>query len=154
MASLEDAGFAWLHCKRVAACLVGTLRARSGHLDCPVEAVARRGYGHGAGMMVAMELRPGVAVDEAALSAFAAEHGVTRLLLFGSVLREDFRADSDVDILIEFLPGRVPGLLRLAEMELELEGLLGRTVELRTRNDLSRHIRDRVMGEARPIYAA
>jgi predicted nucleotidyltransferase len=105
-------------------------------------------------MMVAMELRPGVAVDEAALSAFAAEHGVARLLLFGSVLREDFRADSDVDILIEFLPGRVPGLLRLAEMELELEGLLGRTVELRTRNDLSRHIRDRVMGEARPIYAA
>ena len=101
-----------------------------------------------------MELRPGLAVDDAALSAFAAENGVARLLLFGSVLRADFRADSDVDVLVEFRPERTPGLLGLAEMELALERLVGRTVELRTPNDLSRHIRDRVLGEARLLYAA
>jgi predicted nucleotidyltransferase len=101
-----------------------------------------------------MDLRPGLTVDDAALSAFAAEHGVARLLLFGSVLRADFRADSDVDVLIEFLPERTPGLIGLAQMELALERLVGRTVELRTRNDLSRHIRDRVMDEARLLYAA
>ncbi|GAA0618786.1 nucleotidyltransferase family protein [Sporichthya brevicatena] len=104
--------------------------------------------------MVAMELRPGLTVDDAALSAFATKHGVARLLLFGSVLRADFRSDSDVDVLVEFLPDRIPGLLGLAAMELELESLVGRTVELRTRNDLSRHIRDRVVGEARLLYAA
>lgn len=101
-----------------------------------------------------MELRPGLTVDEAALSAFATEHGVARLLLYGSVLRADFRADSDVDVLIEFLPERTPGLLGLAQMELALEALVGRSVDLRTRNDLSRHIRDRVIGEARLLYVA
>ncbi len=61
---------------------------------------------------------------------------------------------SDVDILVEFKPGKTPGLLRLAQMELELDAALGRQVELRTYEDLSRFFRDEVTAIARPLYAA
>jgi predicted nucleotidyltransferase len=61
---------------------------------------------------------------------------------------------SDVDILVAFKPGKTPGLLRLAQMELELEAALGRQVELRTYEDLSRFFRDEVAAIARPLYAA
>lgn len=74
--------------------------------------------------------------------------------LFGSVLRDDFRPDSDVDLLVTFAPGRTPGLIQLAAMELELGSLLGREVELRTREDLSKYFRKTVSDEARSIYAA
>jgi predicted nucleotidyltransferase len=101
-----------------------------------------------------MELRPGLSIDDAVLRGFAARHGVRRLALFGSVLRDDFGPASDVDILVEFHAGRTPGLLHLAQMELELEDALGRAVELRTVEDLSRHFRDEVTARARPLYAA
>jgi uncharacterized protein len=70
------------------------------------------------------------------------------------VLRDDFDDTSDVDILVEFQPGRTPGLLRLAQMELELEPIIGRAVELRTYEDLSPHFRDQVAATARSVYAA
>lgn len=76
------------------------------------------------------------------------------MALYGSVLREDFTPESDIDILVSFLPGRTPGLLAVAEMELQLEQLLGRMVELRTHSDLSLLIRDRVVADSRPLYAA
>ena len=79
-----------------------------------------------------MELRAGLTLDDDFVVAFAAAHGVRRIALYGSALREDFRSDSDIDILVEFEPGRTPGLLRFAQMELELEDALGRQVELRT----------------------
>lgn len=101
-----------------------------------------------------VELRPGLSVDDVVLRSFAARHGVRRLALFGSVLRDDFGPTSDVDILVEFDQGRVPGLLHLAQMELELEAAIGRVVELRTVEDLSRHFRDDVAAHARPLYAA
>jgi hypothetical protein len=101
-----------------------------------------------------MELRPGLTAADDAVAAFAHRHGVGRLALYGSVLREDFGADSDIDVLVEFLPGRTPGLLGMAEMELELEALLGREVELRTYHDLSRHFRDRALAESVALYAA
>lgn len=99
-----------------------------------------------------MEL-PGLDVADESIAAFAARHGISRLALFGSVLRRDFGADSDIDVLVEFLPGRSPGLIKLAEMELELEQLVGREVELRTYHDLSRLFRDRVAVESRLLYA-
>ncbi len=74
--------------------------------------------------------------------------------LYGSVLRDDFGPVSDVDILVAFKPGKTPGLLRLAQMELELEAALDRQVELRTYEDLSRFFRDEVAAIARPLYAA
>ena len=101
-----------------------------------------------------MELRPGLVIDDAVLADFVAWHGVRRLALYGSILGDDFGPGSDVDILVEFKPGRTPGLLRLAQMELELESALGRQVELRTYEDLSHYFRDEIAAIARPLYAA
>ena len=102
----------------------------------------------------AMEIRPGVQVDDDALASFAARHSIRRLAVFGSVLRDDFRPDSDVDVLVEFEPGRSPDLLGMVSMELELGHLIGREVELRTYGDLSRFFRDRVRSMSRELYAA
>lgn len=101
-----------------------------------------------------MDIRPGVAAPDEAIADFCDRHGVRRLAVYGSVLRDDFRDDSDVDVLVEFRPGKVPGLLAVAAMELELGELFGREVELRTYEDLSRHFRDRVRASARELYAA
>lgn len=102
-----------------------------------------------------MQIRSGVSVNDQALAAFCRRHGIGRLALFGSSARGDFSPDSDVDVLVEFEYGHVPGLLRLAEMEIELGELLGgREVELRTYEDLSRYFRDDVRASARLLYAA
>ena len=101
-----------------------------------------------------MELLPGLSVDDAFLAMFARTHGIRRIALFGSALRADFRPDSDIDLLVEFQPGHTPGLLHLAQMELELEDALGRPVELRTPEDLSPYFRDQVTSNARSLYAA
>jgi uncharacterized protein len=101
-----------------------------------------------------VELRPDLVIDDSVVESFAARHGIRGLRLYGSALRDDFRIDSDVDLLVNFEEGRVPGLLRLAQMELELEDLLGRPVELRTYGDLSPYFRDDVTAHARPLYAA
>ena len=63
-------------------------------------------------------------------------------------MREDFGPSSDIDVLVEFEPGRVPGLLRMAGLEIELSEMLGRKVDLRTPAELSRHFRDEVLQEA------
>jgi uncharacterized protein len=101
-----------------------------------------------------VELRAGLTLDDDFVAAFAAAHGIRRIALYGSVLREDFRPDSDIDLLVEFQPGHTPGLLHLAQMELELEDALGRQVELRTPEDLGSYFRDAVIASARPLYAA
>jgi predicted nucleotidyltransferase len=102
-----------------------------------------------------MRIRSDLTVDDEALVAFCRRHAISRLALFGSVLGDRFTADSDVDVLVEFTPGNTPGLLRLAEMELELGELIGgREVELRTYEDLSQLFRDRVRASAVPLYAA
>lgn len=101
-----------------------------------------------------MELTAGVAVDDERLRSFCAEHGIRRLRLFGSALHDTLRADSDIDLLVEFEPDRTPGLLSIAQLELELGELLGRQVDLRTLYDLSRHFRDQVAAEARTVYDA
>jgi len=93
--------------------------------------------------------------DQDALAALCRAHGIRRLSLFGSVLKGVFRPDSDVDFLVEFVPGSEPGLLGLAEIEMRLSALLdGRRVDLRTPSDLSRHFRDEVVSTASAQYAA
>ncbi|WP_370325102.1 nucleotidyltransferase family protein [Euzebya sp.] len=87
-------------------------------------------------------------------ASFCRRNGITRLAVFGSALRDELGLDSDLDLLIEFEPGRKPGLLRLAQLEMELEGLVGREVELRTYHDLSVLFRDEVRRQARDLYAA
>lgn len=89
------------------------------------------------------------------IAAFCQEHGITRLAIFGSALRESFGPDSDVDLLVEFDPERIPTLFDIAGMEQELSALFGgRRVDLRTPEDLSRYFRDQVMQEAVVQYAA
>lgn len=92
-------------------------------------------------------------VPSSKLADFCRRHHIRRLSLFGSVLRDDFRPDSDVDVLVEFEPGHTPGLAFFA-MEDELSRIFGRKVDLHTPNFLSRHIRERVLKEAEVQYAA
>ena len=70
------------------------------------------------------------------------------------MLGESFRPDSDVDVLVEFEPEHVPGLLTLAGLEIELSELLGRRADVRTAEDLSRYFRDDVVAAAQVLYAA
>jgi len=93
-------------------------------------------------------------ISDEALARFCEKHHVRRLALFGSQLANMARADSDIDLLVEFEPGREPGLLGLAEMEAELSNLLGgRNVDLRTPGELSRYFRDEVVRTAEVQYA-
>lgn len=87
------------------------------------------------------------------IESFCKKHHIRRLALFGSVLRKDFGPQSDIDVLIEFDPVHVPGLIRLAGMEQELSELLGRKVDLRTPEDLSPYFRKEVLRSAELQYA-
>jgi predicted nucleotidyltransferase len=88
------------------------------------------------------------------LAWFCRERGIRRLAIFGSALRPNFGPDSDIDVLVEFEPGRTPGLLGMARMERELSVLVGeRKVDLRTPEDLSRYFRQKVLEEAEVQYA-
>ncbi len=88
------------------------------------------------------------------LADFCKRHHIRRLALFGSVLQDNFRPDSDVDVLVEFEPGHTPGLLKLTTMESELSTIFkGRQIDLRTPQELSRYFRDSVVREAEVCYA-
>ena len=99
-------------------------------------------------------MSPRLSIDRDAVSAFCRRHHIARLALFGSVLRDDFRADSDVDVLVEFEPGHVPGL-DFISIERELSGVLqGRRVDMVTPKFLNPRIREQVMTSAEPLYVA
>lgn len=94
-----------------------------------------------------------IQVAEGALREFCRRNHIRRLAVFGSALREDFRPDSDVDVLVEFDPRHIPGFLQVARMERELSPLFGgRKVDLRTAEDLSRYFRDEVLATAEVVY--
>ena len=93
-------------------------------------------------------------MPEGDIAAFCERHHVLKLALFGSVIRQDFRPGSDVDVLVEFVPGKGPGLIGMAGMEQELSSMIGgRRVDLRTPAELSPYFRDHVVAEARAQYA-
>ena len=87
------------------------------------------------------------------IAEFCRRHHIRRLALFGSALRDDFTPDSDIDILVEFHPEYTPGLIKLAGIEIELSNVLGRKVDLRTPQDLSRYFRQEVIESAEVQYA-
>jgi len=88
------------------------------------------------------------------IASFCKKHHIRKLSLFGSVLRDDLGPGSDIDILVEFEPGKVPSFFRLFDMEEELSAILGgRKVDIRTPEDLSRYFRDRVLAAAVVQYA-
>jgi predicted nucleotidyltransferase len=101
-----------------------------------------------------VSMNPRLPLDETTLARFCERHHNRRLALFGSQLKGMARPDSDIDLLVEFETGRVPGLLALASMELELSDLVGgRRVDLRTAEGLSHYFRDEVVRTAEVQYA-
>lgn len=90
-------------------------------------------------------------LDQSKIEDFCRRSNIRRLAFFGSVLRDDFRPDSDVDVLVEFEPEHVPGLAFFS-MEVELSNLLGRKVDLNTPQFLSPEIRRKVEKEAEVRY--
>ena len=96
----------------------------------------------------------GINLDSPGIVAFCRKWRIRELSVFGSILREDFRSDSDVDVLVTFDDSEECGLLETVEMEQELADLLGRRVDLAEKDQLKWVIRDRVVDSARVIYAA
>ena len=95
----------------------------------------------------------GLSINREKLSALCRRYHIKRLALFGSVLREDFRDDSDVDVLVEFEANHTPGLA-FFELEGELSDLFGRRVDLNTGGFLSSYFRGEVEEAAEEIYVA
>lgn len=93
-----------------------------------------------------------ISIPIAELEAFCQQHHIRKLSLFGSVLRDDFTPDSDIDVLVEFEEGTPIGLIRFSQIELELSALLGRKVDLNTPQDLSDFFRDKVLASAQVLY--
>ena len=96
----------------------------------------------------------GIQIPDQLLADFCRRHGVTRLSLFGAILREDFRPDSDIDVLVEFAPNTSYSLLDLGGMLMELREMLGREIDLKTPSFLSPRLREQVAREAQVLYAA
>jgi predicted nucleotidyltransferase len=95
-----------------------------------------------------------IEIPVAEIVAFSRRHRIRKLALFGSVLRDDFTPESDVDVLVEFEPGTRVGLFDLYDMEQELSHLLGdREVDMNTPRSLSEYFRDKVLREAEVHYA-
>ena len=92
-----------------------------------------------------------ISLDKEKIADFCRRHHISRLSLFGSVLRDDFGPASDVDVLVEFEPGHVPGLSFFA-MEEELSQIIGRKVDLNTPGFLSPYFRDRIKRESEVQY--
>ncbi|MCT7977595.1 nucleotidyltransferase family protein [Laspinema olomoucense] len=92
-----------------------------------------------------------IKIPQKPIAQICQDYHIRRLALFGSILRDDFRPDSDIDILVEFQPGKTPGF-GFIDIQDRLSNLLGRTVDWNTPQDLSRYFRDRVVSEAEVIY--
>jgi predicted nucleotidyltransferase len=93
-----------------------------------------------------------ISIPKDRISEFCEQNQIRKLSLFGSVLREDFGPDSDVDILVEFEPGTRVGLIRLSGLEIELGKIIGRKVDLNTIGFLSKYYRDQILAESEVKY--
>jgi predicted nucleotidyltransferase len=99
-----------------------------------------------------MAMRTDLQIPKEKIAEFCKRNHITKLSLFGSSLRDDFRSDSDVDILVEFEPGAHVGLITFAGLELELSEILGRKVDLNTPGFISKYYREDVLAEAEVQY--
>ena len=93
-----------------------------------------------------------IAISIKKIKGFCREHHIKRLLVFGSALTEDFKEDSDIDIIVEFEKGHVPGFAFI-DIQEELSSILNRSVDLETQASLSKYFRDEVLEHAEVIYA-
>jgi predicted nucleotidyltransferase len=94
-----------------------------------------------------------VDIDQKKIAEFCKKHHIARLSFFGSILRDDFSSDSDVDVLVEFEKGRTPGLAFFGMQE-DLSEIIGRKVDLNTAGFLSHYFRDQVVAEALLVYGS
>jgi len=96
-----------------------------------------------------------ISIDPGPIAEICRKHGISRFALFGSVLRDDFGPDSDVDVLVEFEPEHVPGFFGLHCIEQELGALFGNhRIDLLTFRSLNPRLRDRILAQAEILYAA
>jgi predicted nucleotidyltransferase len=95
-----------------------------------------------------------LAVPVARLAALCRRYHVRELALFGSALREDFSANSDIDLLVEFEPHAEIGFWDLSGLQIELEQLVGRRVDLVPKHGLKPPLREHVLAGSRMLYAA
>jgi hypothetical protein len=100
-----------------------------------------------------LKMRAKIEIPREEIAAFCRRHHIRKLAFFGSVLRDDFTPESDVDVLVEFEPGHTPGLAFFA-MQRELSEMLGRKADLNTAQDLSPYFRQEVLDEAEMLYVA
>jgi predicted nucleotidyltransferase len=98
--------------------------------------------------------RPRIKIPDQELADVCRRHHVRQLALFGSVLRDDFRPDSDIDVLVEFEPQAHIGFLALSRLQRELAALLQRPVDVVPRDGLKPLIREEVLSSAEVLYAA
>jgi len=91
-------------------------------------------------------------IDPIVIRTFCQKHHIQRLSLFGSILRADFDAESDIDLLVEFAPAYKVGFIRLAAMELELGAILQRKVDMRTPAEIHAAFRHNVVQSAQVQY--
>jgi predicted nucleotidyltransferase len=93
----------------------------------------------------------GISIDSDKIADFCRRHNIRPLSLFGSVLRDDFGPESDVDVLVELEPGHTPGLAFFS-MEEELSRIIGRKVDINTSGFFSPYFRDRIERESEVQY--
>jgi len=94
-----------------------------------------------------------IKIPKEKITGFCKRNHIRKLSLFGSVLHGNFRPDSDIDLLVEFDPDHIPGFFKLAHIERELSEIMGKKVDLRTPQELSKYFRDEVLSEAEVQYA-
>lgn len=94
-----------------------------------------------------------IEIPKRKIAEFCKKNHIRKLSLFGSVLHGDFGPDSDIDLLVEFEPAHIPGFFKLAHIERELSEIMGKKVDLRTPQELSKYFRDEVLSEAVVQYA-
>ena len=94
----------------------------------------------------------GLGIGRESINRFCRKYRIRKLLVFGSILRKDFGPDSDIDVLVEFVPGEKVGFLKMAKMEIELTSILGRKADLRTPAELRRYFREDVLRGAEVQY--
>ena len=93
-----------------------------------------------------------IPVNKRKIGAFCRKYHITYLALFGSILTSQFTASSDVDVLVKFDKKHIPGLFGMFDMQEELSTIVGREVDLKTPNSLSRYFRDEVLSKAKVLY--
>jgi len=101
-----------------------------------------------------MTIAPGIVLRESQIAEICRRYHVKELSVFGSAARGEMRPDSDIDLLVDFLPDARPGLLDLSAMKREFSALVGRPVDLAVKPGLKPRIRSRVLSDAQVVYAA